>query len=82
MLWRFYINVTECVGITGYWTETILIISLKKNIIFAKLFGIPFGSNKLASFTVFQCQGIDTFGFILKFTFKAIFYINNECILL
>ena len=55
MLWRFYINVRDCVAITGYWSETILIISLKKNIAFAKLFETSFGSNILASFTEFQC---------------------------
>ena len=65
-LWRFNINVTDCVGITGYWFEAIFIISPKKNI----LFEIAFGSNILASFTEFQCQGTDTFGFIQVQTFE------------
>ena len=69
MLWRFYINVTDFVRITGYWSETILIISLKKNI-FVKLFDITFGSNKFGSFTEFQCHGTDTFGFIQVQTFE------------
>ena len=55
MLRRFYINVAGCVGITGYRSDTIFIISLKKNIVFEKLFEISFGSNILASFTEFQC---------------------------
>ena len=55
MLWRFYINVRDCVAITGYWSETIFIISLKKNIVFEKLFEVSFVSNMLASFTEFQC---------------------------
>ena len=69
MLWRFYINVRDCVAITGYWSETIFTISLKKNIFFAKLFETSFGSNILASFTEFQCQGTDIFGFIPVQTF-------------
>ena len=64
MLWRFYINITGCVGITGYRSDTIFIISLKKNIVFAKLFETSFGSNILASFTEFQWEGTDAFGFM------------------
>ena len=64
MLWRFYINITGCVEITGYWYETIFIISLKENIVFVKLFKTSFDSNILASFIEFQCQGTDIFGFI------------------
>ena len=44
-----------CVGITGYWFDTIFIISVKKNIVFEKLYEISFGSYILASFTEFQC---------------------------
>ena len=55
MLWRFYINITGCVGITGYRSDTIFIISLKKDIVFEKLFEISFGRNILASFIEFQC---------------------------
>ena len=65
MLWRFYINITGCVRITAYWSETIFAISLKEDIAFVKLFETPFGSNILASFIGFQCQGTDVFGFIL-----------------
>ena len=36
MLWRWYINVTSCKGLTGYWSETI--VPLKENIVFAKFF--------------------------------------------
>ena len=85
MLWRFYIGITDSLGVTGYWSETTFIISLIKNIAFAKLFGTSFGSNILTLFTEFEWQGADTFGFIrvlLKFTFKAVFYINNAWILL
>ena len=87
MLWRFYINVTGCGGITGYWSEAIFIISLKENIVFGKLFETSFGSDIIASFTEFQCQGTDTFGFYLSANFwnwkhKAIFYISNTWILL
>ena len=64
MLWRFCINITDCVGITVYSPETILIIYLKKNLVFTKLSETSFGSRILASFTECQCQGIDTFGFI------------------
>ena len=64
MLWRFYINITSCVEITGYWYETIFIISLKENIVFVKSFKTSFDSNILASFIEFQCQGTDIFGFI------------------
>ena len=62
---RFYINVTDCVGITCYWSKTIFIIYLMKNIFFfGKLLEKSFNSNILASFTEFECQGTDTFGFI------------------
>ena len=61
---RFYINVTDCVGITCYWSKTIFIIYLMKKIFFGKLFEKSFCSNTLASFTKFECQGTDTFGFI------------------
>ena len=60
----------------------IFIISLNK-----RCFEKSFGSNILASFTKFQCQGTDTFGLIRVQTlenhipFEAIFYINNEWIL-
>ena len=66
MVWGFYTNVTVCVEIT----ETIFIISLQRNIAFAKLFETSFGSNILASFTEFHCQGTDTFGFIRVQTFE------------
>ena len=55
MLWKFDINVRDFVAVTDYWPETIFIISLKKNIVLAKLFETSFGSNILASFTEFQC---------------------------
>ena len=64
MLWRFCINLTDCLGITGYSPETILIVYLKKNLVFTKLSETSFGSSILASFTECQYQGIDTFGFI------------------
>ena len=51
MLRRFYENLTDCVGITGYLSVAIFIISLRKNIVFAKFFETSFNSNKLASFT-------------------------------
>ena len=50
MLWRFYINVKNCIGIIGYWSEPIFITSLKKNIALAKLFKTSFCSNILTSF--------------------------------
>ena len=59
-----------CVGITGYWSETIFVISLKENIFCVKLFETFFGSNIIISFTEFQCQGTDTFGFIRVQTFE------------
>ena len=62
MLERFYINMAGCVRVTSYWSETIFIISLKKNIDFVNFCKTPFGSNIIASFTKFQCQGIDTSG--------------------
>ena len=68
-MWRFYINITGCVGITGYWSETIFIISLKENTVFVKLFETSFGRNIIASFTEFQCEGTDTFGFTRVQTF-------------
>ena len=71
MLWKFYINMTGCVGITGYWSETIFVISLKENIFFfVKLFETSFGSNIIVSFSEFQFQGTDTFGFTLVKTFE------------
>ena len=85
ILWRFYINITDCGGIMDYWSETIFITSLKKNIVSAKLFETPFSSNILASFTKFECWGTDTFGFIRFQTFKihkVFFYKNNAWILL
>ena len=53
MLWRFYMNITDWIGVTGYWSEIISIISHKNNIVFVKLFEMSFGSNILASFTEF-----------------------------
>ena len=76
MFWRFYINITNFIGtwrynrMTGYWSETIFITSLKKNIVFSKSFAISFGSNILTSTTEFQCQGTATFGFIQVQTFE------------
>ena len=64
MLWTFYVLVADYVGIIGYWSETIFIISLKKNIVFVKLLDVYIGSNILPSFTEFQCQSIYIFGFI------------------
>ena len=57
----FYKNITGCVGIAGYGFETIFVIPLKRNIFFVKLFETSFGSNIIASFTKFQCQGTDTY---------------------
>lgn len=37
------------------------IISLKENTVFVKLLETSFGSDTLAIFTKFQCQGTDTF---------------------
>ena len=70
ILWRFYINVTGCLEITDYWSETIFIISHKENIVFVKLFKTSFGSNIIVTFNEFQCQGPDTFGFIWVQTFE------------
>ena len=36
MLWRFYINIAGCVGITAYWSETIFIISLNEKTVSEK----------------------------------------------
>ena len=38
-----------------------MIISFKENVAFVKLFQKSFGSNIFASFTEFQCKGVDTF---------------------
>ena len=65
MLWRFYMNITSCIDLIGYWSETIFIISLKENIVFVKFFGTSFGRNIIASFT----QSTDTIGFIQGKTF-------------
>ena len=46
------------------------IVSLKENIIFGKYFERSFPSYVFASFTEFQCQGTDTFGFIGVKTFE------------
>ena len=81
MLWLFFINITGSVGIAGYWSEIIFIISLTENIVFVKFFETPFGSNIIASFTEFQCQGTNVLVLfeckLLKFTFEKIFYINK-----
>lgn len=53
---------SRCVWMTVYWSETVFIIPLKKNIAVVKLFETYFGSDILASFTELQCQGTDTFG--------------------
>ena len=71
MLWIFCINMTDCTIITGDRSKTIFIISLKKNIVFAKLFETSFDSNMLASFIKCQCQGTDIFGFIQVQTFET-----------
>ena len=52
ILWRCYINISGCVGMTISWSETIL-SSLKENIVFVKLFETSFGSDRIASFTEF-----------------------------
>ena len=62
VLWWYYINMTGCVGIIVYWSET---LSFKEDIVLAKLFE-TFGSGILASFTELYCQGTDTFAFTLE----------------
>ena len=81
MLERFYINMAGCVRVTSYWSETIFIISLKENIDFVSFCKTPSGSNIIASFTKFQCQGIDTSGsgFVRVQTFE--FHIQGIFIL-
>ena len=64
MLRRFYKNITGCVGITVYCSETIFITFLKENTVLIKLFKTSFGSTILASFTEFECHSTDTFGLI------------------
>ena len=80
MLERFYINMAGCVRITSYWSETIFIISLKENIDFVNFFKTPFGSNIIALFTKFQCQSIETSGFVrvqtLEFHIQGIFILK------
>ena len=76
MLWLFFINITGSVGIAGYWSEIIFIISLTENIVFVRFFETPFGSNIIASFTEFQCQGTNAFGFIWGQTFEI--YIRED----
>ena len=61
MLWRFYIYITGCIGTT---IEINFSISIKENIVLVKLFETSFGSNIIASFAKFQCQGTETFGSI------------------
>ena len=86
ILWRFYVNIKGCVGITIYWFEIIFIKSLKENIPFVKLFeaflGIIYLPHLLNSsfkalilLVLFECK-------FLKFTFKVTFYINDTWILL
>ena len=43
-------NITVCAEITVYWSATILIISLKENVAFVKLFQKSFGSNTFVAF--------------------------------
>ena len=85
MLWRFYINITGCVGITVYWSETILIIFLKENV-FIKLFEKSFGSNILHHLPNFNVEVLILLVLLefklFKFTFKTIIYVNNAWILL
>ena len=84
-MWRFYKNITGCVGIAGYGFETIFVIPLKRNVFFVKLFETSFGSNVIASFTKFQCQGTETLGFIWVWTFEIHIqgkFLHNACILL
>ena len=42
---KIWINITGCVEITGYLSETFFIISLKENIAFVKCLETSFGSN-------------------------------------
>ena len=89
ILWKFYINITDSVGIT-VWSEAIFIISLKKYIVFkvfVKLLKhrmlVPYNLHHLLKFSVkvqihlflFQCK-------YLKFTFRVVCYMNNTWILL
>ena len=69
VLWEFYKNITGCVGITGYWSETILIVSLQENIVFVKIFETSFDRNILASIAEFDGQGSDIFLFFLSANF-------------
>ena len=50
MLWRFYINRTGCAGIIIFDLKQFLIISLRKNIQFRKVFETSFGNNIFAPF--------------------------------
>ena len=45
---KFLHKYTDCVGITGYWSKIVFIISLKENIVFLKFLETYFGSNILA----------------------------------
>ena len=77
MLWRFLINLTGCVGITIYLFEIIFTLSIKENNVLVKLLEASFGSNILASFNKFHCQGTETFCLVeckfLKFTYRITF---------
>ena len=90
MLWEFYKNITGCVGITGYWSETILTVSLQENIVFVKIFETSFDRNILAEFDArllnLMVKALIFFCFFWVQTFEchiqSIFYINNAWILL
>ena len=83
VLWRLYMNITNCVGITIYWSETIFIISLKKNIVYLKHLLEVMYLPHLKNFRVKELIVLGLFKFkFLKFIFKAICYINNAMVLL
>ena len=77
MLWRFYINITGCAGITGYWSETTFTISYKEKIVFLNFWKhvlvvtylphlLNFKAKALTFLILFECK-------FLKFNLKVIF---------
>lgn len=74
---RFYMNITGYLGITIYWFKTVFIISFKEKIVFVKFFETSVVSDYVLHLLTFNVLLVLFERKPLKFTFKAVCYINN-----
>ena len=81
-VWMSPLNVRDCIAITGYWSETIFIISLKKILFLQNCLKyllvvtclphlLNFSVKTLTLLVLLKCK-------LFKFTFMGTFYINDN----